>query len=845
VASHLDPEQGTIFPSTVLLRRECVEQVGGYDEVLDHCADVDLWVRIARLFPIEALDAATVLCRDSRWNLPGEARERFRSACQPWLQKIYEQIPLEELVSGSPAEAPPLSDMLEAYGERAGWMVQGNLLAQAWRDLQKAEDCLSQVDAETAAKATPLSPLVNVLQLIPPSSAEDSPLLQTMLAQKVRAKAASLWARGSGLVSIVMATHNQAPYLRQAVDSVLQQTYPHLELVVVDDSTDETPDILAEYTDPRLRVIRFEKRLGISEAFNVGFNATHGQYVGRLCSDDLLAPTMVEVLVRTLQENPACGLAHADYQEFGESDRTVSTEGVTFESIYFHGRHIGPCWLLRTEILRQLPRPLFDDLLRGVEDAAFYLDLFRVARFLHVPQVLYYYRRHEQQLTQQILDTTGFGPLLLRMQQRYDEKYRLPWQSVFPAARLDADVRVLFVYFVALHGGIEATLRNRIAALRKHQVEVEICIIEDQGGASLYRGLCRAHIIGSRDDRMVLSQLVKLLREEEYDIVTLIDTPMAYQALREAACQAAVIVEFHAPRWVDRMKPATPKNTDLLIAVSQFVANRCQQENIAPGVPLAIIPNAVPLEDFQPNPAVLKQVQEQLELSPNQRLIAWVGRLDPPKNYRLFLRLARRLADVRDDVLFWMAGGGEYPQGVENLKQMVSELGLESHLRWFPLIEHEDMPAFYHAVAASQGVLVITSVVEGFCLVALEAMAAGVPVVSSNAPALAEALAAGPVPPVYAFHDGYPIVERQEQTDLVAGVLVEQYDEEGFLHAVSGVLDDGTMYERLRVNGLDRVQKYYNLECIVKQYRDLYLALKNRGRRSRGMTGGGQENVHI
>lgn len=846
VASHLDPEQGAIFPSTVLLRRECVKQVGGYDKALDHCADVDLWVRIARLFPVEALDAATVLCRTSRGNPPDKSGHSFLAPCRPWLQKIYEQIPLEEWVSSSPAEALPLSDMLEAYGERAGWMVQGNLLAQAWRDLQKAEDCLSQVDAETAAKATPLSPLANVLQWIPPPPAEDSPLLQTRLAQKVRAQAASLWARCSGLVSIVMPTYNQAPYLREAVDSVLQQTYPNLELVVVDDgSTDATPDILAEYMDPRMRVICLEKNRGVSEAFNVAFSEARGRYVWRMCSDDLLAPTMVEVLVRALQDNPEYGLAHADYQQFGESHRMVSTEGVTFESMYYYGRSIGPCALLRAEILRQLPRPLFDDQLRGIEDTAFHLDLFRLTRFFHVPQVLYYHRHHGQHITRQIQETTGFGPLIRRMQRRYDEKHQVPWQSVFPTVRSDSDVRVLFVYAAAVHGGIEVTLRNRIAALRKHKVDAEICLTEDWGGASLYRGLCRTHIIGSREDRMILSHLVKLLREGEYDMVTPIGVPIAYEALRETGCPAAVVAEAHAPRWLDPLKLATPDNTDLIIAVSQYLADVCHQQNIAPGVPLVIIPNAIPLADFQPDPAILNQVQERLELSPNQRLIAWVGRLDPPKNYRLFLRLARRLADVRDDVLFWMAGGGEYPQGVEDLKRMVSELGLESHLRWFPLIEYEDMPAFYHAVSANRGVLVITSVVEGFGLVALEAMAAGVPVVSSNAPALAEALAAGPVPPVYAFHDGCPIVERQGQTDLVAGVLVEQYDEEGFLHAVSGVLDDETTYEKLRANGLERVRKYYDLGCTAKQYRDLYLSLKNRKKQSRRIARGGQADVHI
>ena len=64
------------------------------------------------------------------------------------------------------------------------------------------------------------------------------------------------------LVSVVLAAYNAEPYIREAVDSVVQQTYRNFELIIVDDSsTDKTPEILAEYTDPRVIVVRNEKIL--------------------------------------------------------------------------------------------------------------------------------------------------------------------------------------------------------------------------------------------------------------------------------------------------------------------------------------------------------------------------------------------------------------------------------------------------------------------------------------------------------------------------------------------------------------------------------------------------------
>jgi glycosyltransferase involved in cell wall biosynthesis len=74
-------------------------------------------------------------------------------------------------------------------------------------------------------------------------------------------------------VSVLVAVHNGAPYLRPALRSVLGQTVSDLELVVVDDgSTDETPDVLDAIGDARLRVVRSETRRGLAGALNLGLD---------------------------------------------------------------------------------------------------------------------------------------------------------------------------------------------------------------------------------------------------------------------------------------------------------------------------------------------------------------------------------------------------------------------------------------------------------------------------------------------------------------------------------------------------------------------------------------------
>ena len=89
-------------------------------------------------------------------------------------------------------------------------------------------------------------------------------------------------------VSVLMTIYNGARTIGASIASVLAQTMPDFELVVIDDaSTDATPDILAGIGDSRLRVIRAERNLGVVGARNLGFMACRGTYVAAHDHDDL------------------------------------------------------------------------------------------------------------------------------------------------------------------------------------------------------------------------------------------------------------------------------------------------------------------------------------------------------------------------------------------------------------------------------------------------------------------------------------------------------------------------------------------------------------------------------
>ncbi|HKH36864.1 MAG TPA: glycosyltransferase [Rubrobacter sp.] len=111
-----------------------------------------------------------------------------------------------------------------------------------------------------------------------------------------------------GKVSVVIPCYNQARFLGEAIQSVLCQGYPDLEIIVVDDgSEDSTEEVASGYTkkDPRVRLIRQDNK-GLAAARNRGLSEAGGKYVVFLDSDDRLVLEALEVGIRELEAHPGC-----------------------------------------------------------------------------------------------------------------------------------------------------------------------------------------------------------------------------------------------------------------------------------------------------------------------------------------------------------------------------------------------------------------------------------------------------------------------------------------------------------------------------------------------------------
>lgn len=115
------------------------------------------------------------------------------------------------------------------------------------------------------------------------------------------------------LVSVCIPAYNNAGYIKDTVESILQQTYRNIELIVVDDnSTDDTVAVLESISDERLKLYRNEHNLGMAGNWNRCLSLATGEFVKLICADDMIDRNAIELEAQAMQEHPTVNLVESD-----------------------------------------------------------------------------------------------------------------------------------------------------------------------------------------------------------------------------------------------------------------------------------------------------------------------------------------------------------------------------------------------------------------------------------------------------------------------------------------------------------------------------------------------------
>lgn len=206
------------------------------------------------------------------------------------------------------------------------------------------------------------------------------------------------------LVSVLMPTYNREDFVGEAIESVLAQTYPNLELIVVDDgSTDNTKTVVREYlSDPRVKYL-YKENGGQSSARNLGFKHSKGEYISFLDSDNKWKPEKVEVCIAAFSENPDVGVIYCDNITIDDKGREIDRNSmkrysgmITAQLLKDNFVTINTATLKREcyETMGGLNESLF-----RAPDYDLWLRISTKYKFLYVPKFVSYYRVMENQIS--------------------------------------------------------------------------------------------------------------------------------------------------------------------------------------------------------------------------------------------------------------------------------------------------------------------------------------------------------------------------------------------------------------------------------------------------------------
>ena len=203
-----------------------------------------------------------------------------------------------------------------------------------------------------------------------------------------------------------MPVYNGEEYLKEAIDSILSQTFSDFELIIINDcSKDNTVNIVKEYNDERIILINNDVNLGIAKTLNKGIDLARGKYIARMDADDICYSHRFETQYNFMEKNLDIGMCGSSVQIFTENSTNLHECPTSHDEIrvlqIFNTAFAHPTVMIRRSILEKYNLK-YNDFYEGMEDYELWIRMSEVTKLANIKDVLLKYRSHPKQATKKI-----------------------------------------------------------------------------------------------------------------------------------------------------------------------------------------------------------------------------------------------------------------------------------------------------------------------------------------------------------------------------------------------------------------------------------------------------------
>ncbi len=202
-------------------------------------------------------------------------------------------------------------------------------------------------------------------------------------------------------VSVIMSTYNDSEYIRNSIESILNQTYKDFEFIIIDDaSTDDTVAIIKGYDDKRIKLIVNEQNQGLTKNLNKALKIVTGQYVARMDGDDISYLNRLEKQVEYMDRHSDVYLLGTAIRNIGASDLYWKLPDDSEElkiRMLLHPVFAHPSFMFRKELIDE--GIMYDETFRTAQDYNFAARVAKKHKIGRLQEVLLCYRVHEKQIS--------------------------------------------------------------------------------------------------------------------------------------------------------------------------------------------------------------------------------------------------------------------------------------------------------------------------------------------------------------------------------------------------------------------------------------------------------------
>ncbi len=208
------------------------------------------------------------------------------------------------------------------------------------------------------------------------------------------------------MISVIMPVYNAKKFIEKAIYSILNQTEKDFELILIDDcGTDGSMEIASSILDPRIKVLRNEKNMGIAYSRNKALEFASGEYIACMDHDDLAPINRLELSKKFLDENKDIEVVGGSFIKIDENDKPISFSKRIFSNperikseIMFRNMFANGSTMYRKDFVVKNNLKYHDNCL-GMEDYKFWLECSHIGKMANLPNVFLYMRKHSSNET--------------------------------------------------------------------------------------------------------------------------------------------------------------------------------------------------------------------------------------------------------------------------------------------------------------------------------------------------------------------------------------------------------------------------------------------------------------